>query len=68
MPVIPRDEIGTSVRPFQPNTGDIQPRVFSSAGSKNHGVVKRAELGKRNVSTISDIAKEADITAVQDLM
>ena len=48
--------------------GNVQVCVLDGAGGEDHGVVEGTEVVQRQVPAVGDVAQEADVAAVQDLV
>ena len=66
--VVPGDEVGAAVGALEFDARDVQVRVLDGAGGEDDGVVVRAEVLEREVRAVVDVAEEADVAAVQDLV
>ena len=66
--VVPGDEVGAAVGALEFDARDVQVRVLDGAGGEDDGVVVRAEVLEREVRAVVDVAEEADVPAVQDLV
>ena len=68
MAVVPGDEVRPAEGALKVDARNVQVRVLDGAGGEDHGVVEGAEIMECQVAAVGDVAQEADVAAVQDLV
>ena len=66
--VVPGDEVGCAVAAIEVDAGDVQCAVGVCAGGEDDGVVEAAEIIQGDVGAVVDVAEEADLRLVEDLV
>ncbi len=66
--VVPGDEVGAAEGTLEFDARDIQVGVLDGAGGEDDGVVMLAEVLDGDVRAVVNVAEEADVAAVQDLV
>jgi hypothetical protein len=66
--VVPGNEVRGAERALKLDAGNVQIRVLDGTGRENDRVVEVAEILQCQVPPIVDVAQEADVTAVQNLV
>ena len=66
--VVPGDELCRAVAAVEVDAGDVECAVVGGAGREDHGVVVRLELVERDVGAVVDVAEQADLRLVEDLV
>ena len=66
--VVPGHEVGRPEGAGQLDAGDGQRRVPDRAGGEHHGVVVPPQVSKGDVGADVDVAQQADVAALEDLV
>ena len=68
MGVIPVDEIGGTVRAVEVDARNVQVSILDCASRENHCVVVLFEVIEGDVGAVLDVAEEANVAAVENLV
>ena len=68
VPVVPGHEVGPAVGALQLDAGDVQVCVLDGAGREDDGVVVLLQVFQHQVRAVLDVAEEANVSPVQDLV
>ncbi len=66
--VEPADEVGAAVRARQVDAGDVEVAVLLGAGGEHDRVVEALEVLELEVDAVLDVAEQADLRLVEDLV
>ena len=68
MGVIPVDEIGGAIAAIKFDARNVERGILDCTGCKNHCVVMRLQFIESDVGAVFDVAKKANVAAVENFI